>query len=220
MSDNELKILTQEARFRVRLNYVIFPIDFRELVNVLAKNGYELIDVKQLPPPPTRIGFSGELARKEETTVTVETGSCEIGVISRSVQKAKSSFDDLAKIIDSELSISLHKNVRFYACVVHYRIDTGKMPHKEIPKTQNKEYIEKFSQVLGEKLSSFSIRVAPKGLIPNADNWFDIAMEPDIINEKIYHVGVVFRNSDRDKTETFVKDLESKLMKLIEVIEA
>jgi len=219
MANNQPKIVTQEARYGVRLNFVIFPIDFRELRHALAKNGYELSSVGPIPSPPTRIRFGGDVARKGEITVMAESDSGEIGVVGRSLQEVKDSFEELANVIESELGISLHENVKFYWYVVHYKVDTGKIPRNEIAKVENKDYIARFSQVLGEDLSSFAIRLAPKDAIPNQESWFDIAIEPDVASEKLYHVGVVFRSPDRGKTETFVRDLENTLLKLIRVIE-
>lgn len=220
MSENQAKIITQDARYGVQLNYVIFPIDLRELRRALAKNGYELPDVGQIPPPPTRIKFDGDIARKAETTVMAESASGEIGVAGRSLQEATDSFEELTRIIDSELGISLQENVKFYWCIAHYRINTGKIPRDEIAKAENKDYITRFNEILGKSLSSFSIRLALKDAIPNQKSWFDIAIEPDVINEKFYHVGVVFRNPDRGETETFVRDVENTLLRLIRIIEA
>jgi len=219
MSKNKTKIITQEASYGVQLDYVIFPIDFRELRRALAKNGYELSSAERLPPPPARFSFSGDVARKAETTVVVDSDGGEIGVVGLSMQQVKDSFEELAKIIDSELGISLYENVGYYWCNVHYKISTGKTPRNEIPKAENKDYIARFSHILGGNLTTFSVRLAPKDAIPNQENWFDIAIEPDIANEKLYHVGVVFRNTSKDKTETFVRNLENNLLKLMEVIE-
>lgn len=217
----EPKVMTQEARYGVRLNYVIFPIDFRELRHALARNGYELSPPIRghLPPPPARIGFGGDFARKGETTVQVETDSGEIRVVGRSLQKTKVAFEELEKILKAELRRNLHENVKYYECVVHYKVDTGKIPRDQIVKAENEEYIKRFGQVLGENLSTFSIRFGPKDAVPNSDSWFDIAIEPDIIDAKLYHVGVVFRSPDRGRTETFVRNLENNLLKLIGIIE-
>jgi len=220
MSKNRPEIKTQDARCGVNLNYVIFPIDIRELRHALAKNGYELSRVEGIPPPPARISFAGKIARKGETTVVVESDSGGIGVVGRSLQEVNVSFNELAKVIDSELGISLYENVRFYWCTVHYKVATGKKPRNEIAKVNNKDYIDQFSQILGEELSSFSVRLAPKDASPNRESWFDIAIEPDVTNDKFYHLGAVFRSPDRNKTETFVRDLENTLLKLIKIIEA
>jgi len=220
MSAKSPKMMTQEVRYGVQLSHLIFPLDFRDLRLALAKNGYELSPVRELPPAPTRISFGGEIARKSETTIVADSEAGEIGVIGRSLQQAVASFGDLANLVASELGVDLHAKVRLYFLVAHYRVETGKMPLKEIPKADNKEYVSKFSRVMKEDLSSFSIRLIPRGAALNQEDWFDIAIEPDVIDESRYHIGVVFRNSRKEKTETFIKDLENSLLKLIEVIEA
>ena len=221
MSSDQPKIMTQEARCGVRLNYVIFPIDFRDLRYALAKNGYELSSISErIPSPPARIRFSGDVARKGETSVVFESDSGSVIVVGRSLQEVKESFQELARVIDSELGVNLHENVKYYSYSVHYKVDTGKTPRDEIAKAENKDYIARFGQVLGKDLSSFSIRLAPKDAIPNQENWFDIVIEPDVMNDKLYHAGIVFRNPNKGKTERFVKDLENTLLRLIRTIEA
>lgn len=221
MSSGEPKVMTQEARCGVRLNYLVFPIDFRELRHALAKNGYELSPIRAtIPPAPTRIRFGGDIARKEETTIAFETDSGEVSVAGRSLQKVKAAFEELADVLNIELGINLYENVKFYWYVAHYKVDTGKTPRSEIAKVENKDYFARLGQVLGEDVSLSSLRLAPKNASPNQDRWLDIAIEPDALNEKLYHVGVVFRNPDKGKTETFVRDLENNLLKLVRIIEA
>lgn len=220
MSAAPYKLTTQEARYGICLDKVIFPLDFRDLQYALAKNGYELSPVKELPPPPTRIGFGGEIARIKEAKVLADSQTGEIVVADRLLGQAYQSFEDLAKIIASELGLDLHSKVKYYHVTVHYRVATGKTPLEEISKAENKEFMTKFSEIMKEDLTSFSIRLAPKGAIPNSENWVDIAIEPDVIDESRYHIGVVFRSSKRDKTEAFVKNLENNLLKLIELVEA
>jgi hypothetical protein len=214
------KVTIQDARYGVRLDYIIFPIDFRDLRRALAKNGYELSHVANVPPPPTRVRFGGEIGRKGETAVEVESDSGDIWVVGRSLQEAQSSFEELAKIVDSEIGVLLHDNVKFYWATGHYRIATGKAPHSEIARVENKEYVNQSSKIIGQDLCSFSIRLGSKNATPNDATWTDIAIEPDTIDERLYHVGVVFRNPNKEMAETFVKDLENRLLRLIKVIEA
>jgi len=221
LSNNESKVMTQYASYGVRLNYVIFPIDFRDLRHALAKNGYELSSVRgPIPSPPIRIGFTGDIARKGETTVIIETDSGEISVTGRSLQKVKTAFEELTDLIKRELGVSLDLNIKYYLCHLHCKTDTGKIPRDEIAKAENRDFFSRLGQVLGVDVAPFSIRLCPKGAIPNHENWFDISIEPDTVNEKMYHLGVVFRSPDKEKTETFVRDLESNILKLIKVIEA
>lgn len=94
------------------------------------------------------------------------------------------------------------------------------MPLKQIQKAENKEFVSKVSEIIGENLSTYSIRLAKKDSGSNEINWIDIAIEPDMVYENNYHIGVVFRNPDKEKTETFVKDLESNIIKISKLIEA
>ena len=72
-----------------------------------------------------------------------------------------------------------------------------------------------------EDLSFSSIRLAGKDSSMNqGGDWIDIAIEPDTVYENRYHLGVVFRNSNKEKIETFVRGLETNLLKLVELIEA
>lgn len=220
MSTKMPRLMTQEARYGVRLGYILFPIGFRDLRQSLAKNGYELSRGEDIPAPPARVGFGGEIARKGEVRVYGDSDAGEIGTVSRTLHDAYASFDGLSSIIQAELGIDLHENVRFYWIVSHYKADSGKMPYKEICKTGNDKFIKEFSEILGGNVSPFSVRLSPKETIINQENWFDIAIEPDVLNEKLYHIGVVFRNASREKTEAFAKDIEKNLLKLISAIEA
>jgi uncharacterized FlaG/YvyC family protein len=211
--------MPQEARYIVVLDYMVLPLGFRDLRYALAKNGYELASVKNIAPPPTRIMYSGEIARMKETTVVADSESSEIGTVSRSLQEAYTSFNDLAKIVKSELDVDLNKKVKRYFVSAHYRVSTGKLPLKEIPKAENKEVVAKFSEIMNQNLSSFSIRLTPKDASLNQENWLDIAIEPDLLDESKYHIGIVYRNLEKERTELFVRDLESNLLKIIKLIE-
>jgi hypothetical protein len=198
---------------------MILPLDFRDIRFVLAKNGYELLPVRNLPPPPMQITYSGEIARFKENMVFANSEAGEIGVISRSVSDAYSSFGDLLKVLASEIGVNLRENVKYYEAILHCRVETGKKPAKEIAKAENKEFVNKFSEVLGENLSSLSIRLGKKDSSAKQRDWLDIAIDPDPIYDGMYHIGMIFRNPDQEKTETFVKNLENNLLKMIQLIE-
>jgi len=219
LSGKTPKLMPQEARYIVVMDYMILPLDFRDLRYALAKNGYELASGKNIAPPPTRIMFSGEIARMKETTVVADSESSEIGTVSRSLQEAYASFNDLARVISSELDVDLNEKVKRYFVSAHYRVATGKLPLREIPRAENKEAVAKFSEIMGQNLSSFSIRLTPKDASLNQENWLEIAIEPDLLDESKYHIGIIYRNLEKERTDMFVRDLESNLLKIIKLIE-
>jgi len=219
MSEDHPKIVSETARYGVRLNHVIFPLDFTDLRRSLAKNGYELAPVNDMPITPSRIRYGGSIGRKGEETVFADSDTNEIGIIGRSLQAAFSSFEDLANLIKNELGIDLHENVKFYWAVSNFKISTGKTPRQVLAKIANKECVDKFSQIIGIDLSSYTLRLGTKDASPNRDNWFEVSIEPDLVNDRLYYVGSVFRKPIRSDTETFVKSFENSLMNLIRAIE-
>lgn len=220
MSVSEPKLVTQEARYLLFVNQMVLPVEFRELRAALAKNGFELGVVRNLPPPPSRLIFSGEIARKKDTVIIADSEAGQIGVVSKSLIDATNSFNDLIKIVKEEIGVNLSDKVKYFEIVAHYKLDTGKTPLKEIQKAENKEFVSKVAAILGENLSTYSIRLAKKDSSSNEIDWIDIAFEPDMVYENNYHAGIVFRNPNKDKTETFVKDLESNILKILKLIEA
>ena len=127
-----------------------------------------------------------------------------IGVASKSLSEGSVALNDLVKIISDEIMVNLYEKVKYFEIQAHYKLNTGKTPLKEC-QNRDKEFIGKFSEILGESLSTFSIRLAKKDSRINQGDWIDVAIEPDMTYESNYHIGVVCRNSDKAKTETFVK---------------
>ena len=199
---------------------MVLPVEFRELRAALAKNGFELGAVRNLPPPPSRLIFSGEIARKKETVVIADSEAGQIGIVGKSISEASVAFDEIIKILKEEIGVNLLDKVKYFEIVTHYKLDTGKKPLEEIKKAENKTFVSKVSDVIGEQLSTYSIRLAKKDATSNDYNWIDLAIEPDMVYENNYHIGMIYRNPNKEKTEKIVKDLELNISKIVKLIEA
>jgi hypothetical protein len=218
-SDIALKAL--EAHYRVRLEYILFPLEYRELRDILAKNGYELsLLPAPIPPRPSRISYSGDIARKGEYTVNVDSDLGTVGISGKSMGMVIAAFEELTKVIKEGLGIDLNENVCYFEIIAHYNIDTGKKPVQEIDRViEGNPYFSKFNKIIGEPTSLFSIRLMPRGKIPNQEEWFDISVEPDILKSELYHIGVIYRNPKKEKTLNFASNLEKTLVNLVKAIE-
>lgn len=210
-----------ETHYLVRLEYVIFPLEFRELRDVLARNGYELkLLPAPIPPRPSRISYSGEIARKGEYIVNIDSNLGTVAIASKSIGMTIAAFEELTKIMKEGLGIDLNENVSYFEIMVYYNIDTGKKPVQEIDRViEVNPYFSKFNKIVGEPTSLFSIRLIPKGKIPNQEEWFDISIEPDILKSEVYHIGVIYRSSKREKTLDFASNLEKTIVNLVKAIE-
>jgi len=220
-SSREPRIITEDITYAVRLNYVMFPLEFRDLRNALARNGYELARIDgRIPPRPARITFAGEIARKGEVAIDIDSGEGEIAVRGRSLDEAVTGFEQLSNVIRTEIGIDIDLNVWYYSLVAHYTLQTGTSPIHSIPKVvKDNPLFSRFNEILGEQTSMFSVRLFPTDKIPNRADWFDIAIEPDFLNANAYHIGVVFRNPDKSLIQGFVKNLKQVLFNLLKVIE-
>jgi len=216
---SQMKLMPKEARYSVRLSYVMFPLEFRDIRGTLAKRGFDLAEVGPIPPRPTGISFSGELGRKGESVVYMSIPENRFGTMSKSLKQAVGTFEELSEAFTTELGTSLHSNVWYYEVAVHYLCDTGSSPVEKIGKiVKNNPYYSEFSKVLGRDMSTFSVRLSPMNKIPNREEWLDIAIEHDALSN-FYHVGVVFRNPEKRHVEEFVSNLEKKIEELIQIVE-
>jgi hypothetical protein len=217
----DIHIVPQEFKCTVRLKYVFFPIDLRDIRDILAKNGYELTSIRgPIPGRPLRVMFGGDVARKGEVTIDIDTSESLVGVYGKSNKKVLEAFEQLLNIVKQEVDIDLHSNVWFYEIAAHYQVKTGSSPILNLSKiTADNPYFSKFSDILKQETSSFSLRLSPKNQLPNSENWFDVSIEQDILLADVYHVGVVFRNSRKQIVENFGLALDDTVIKLIKVVE-
>jgi len=221
MSSDQPEAVSREAKYLVRLKYVLFPIDFRDFRKALAKHGYEPIPIRgPIPGRPIRISWEGAIARKGESIVSLDTSLAVIGVNNKTIEEAKKGFEELAEITEKELGINLHSNVWYYEVGSQFILETKTPPTRWIAKmTDGNPYFSKFASVLGREVSTFSIRLSPPNKIPNQEDWFDITIEQDIPLANAYHIGVLFRNKNRNEIEKFSTTLEKNILRLIDIIE-
>jgi len=218
---SDIKITSQEFRYGVRLKYVLFPIDIRDIREVLAKNGFELSSIRGLiPTRPFTVDFSGDVGRKGEATVYMDTSHGTLAVYGKSNKDVIEAFEQVSKIIRNELGFDLHSNVWYYEISTHYAVKTGSSPILNISRiVGDNPHFAKINSILGEEVASFSLRLSPKDRLPNDENWFDISIEQDLLLAEVYHVGILFRNSSQESTKNFVLTLDDKIINLVNLIE-
>lgn len=221
MSSRQPNVVSREARYLVRLKYVLFPIDFRDIRRALARNAYELVPIRgPIPGRPARINWEGPVARKGETVVSYNTSLSLIGVSHKTIEEAKKGFEELAEITKKELGINLHLNVWYYEVATHFNLETETPPAHRIAKiTDGNPYFSKFAKVLGRDVSLSSVKLTPSNVIPNQEDYFEIVIEQDVLLANAYHIGVLFRNKKRSEIEKFSTNLEKNIWKLIDIIE-
>lgn len=221
MSSEPKGISPKEAKYTVRLRGLFFPIDFRDMRKALEKHGYELSPIRgPIPGRPIRISFGGDIARKGESIVFLDTSESIISVRGDTLSETMKGIDEFSEVVQGELGIDLNSNVWYYEIGAHFLCVTEVHPIKELAKiTEGNPFFAKFAEVLKREVSMFSVRLSPPNRIPNQEDWFDISVEQDILVPNAYHIGVVFRNPQKTVTEEFAANLEDRLLMLIDIIE-
>ena len=218
---SDVKLQALESTCRVRLAHVIFPLEFRDLRDVLARNGYELVALPgPIPPAPTRIVYTGEIARKEQYTVHIDSSAGLVGVNGRSMTATYNAFEELSKIVMDNFGVSLGNNVHYHEIIAHYNARTGKNAILQIGRQfEDSALIHGLGKVLGKTTSMYSIRLAPKGDVPNQEEWYDISIDPDVLKPETYHVGIIFRSPRKEEIASFAINLEETIGELLRTIE-
>ena len=128
--------------------------------------------------------------------------------------------EEVKEVILNELDINFEQEVKFYEFTGDYNIESKKKAIDCISNLFSQiEFLSKSSSILGSETSLFTIRLIPKGQIPNQAEWFDIVIEPIILRPSHFYASVVFRSKNEAKVLSFAKKSESKLLELAKIIQ-
>lgn len=221
----ERKFRNIDFRCSVRPNYIIFPIDGFELINALERAGYTIrvpIPLKPSPVPSVRLSFAGTLAQKGEIMVDGNAERGYLGVTGKSYASAIRGLSEVKEIVKEALKVDLNEGVRFHEIMAHFDLDSEQCPLEKIAQVfSGNEFLRKVDSILEQETSFFTLRFVSRGKVPNQEEWLDITIEPDLIKATTsYSISAVYRSADVSKFEKFGEQLESRILKLIDEIEA
>lgn len=210
-------------RFSIRFNYVLFPFDTVELISILMKSGY----APTAPPPPAapprgiRFTITGTIARKGEILIDINDDRGILSATSPSPALSINGLNEVLQLIRTNLNVDLEKQASFYELIGHTALETDRHPFEKIGNIiKGNKIIEKLGEVLGEDVSLFTLKLAPRGHVPNQTEWFDLTIEPDIIKTSTYNISAVFRSHEKSEVQKFTEEFMPNVSKLIVVIES
>jgi len=211
-------------RFSIRFNFLLFPFNIVELVEQLAKAGYTLT----IPPPPKitakniRLSAKGNIAQKGDAIIDLDDERGVLGSTSSSPVFTLESFNEVLQLIEDNLDVDLDEVAAFYELIAHVSIETDKNPLEKMEQISEKsKHIKQFDKILHENISDYTLRLVPRGRVPNQTEWFDITIEPDVIKATSnYRVSVIYRSKDKAKVQNFTQDLIQNLTSIIDIIES
>lgn len=223
MNTSEMETIIHRVQMRITLHFefVLFPIDFVELIRTLSNKGFEII----APPPPValpgaRLGFKGDLAKKGKCIIDINPDRQILGVKGVDFGEIDVVYKELKEIIQNDLDINIEKRIRFYELTGEYEIESNKRAIDSIANlfAQN-DFVSKCTSILDNEVTIFTIRLVSKGQIPNQEEWFDISIEPIVLKPSLFLLSAVFRSKNESKVLTFARTSESKILELIRLIQ-
>lgn len=215
------RLQTLRFRFSLRLNDVLFPIDAGELAYALTEAGYA---TPKIPPAKARIrvGFGGEIARKNGIVIDGNSDRGVLGVTAKSYDSAIKGYNELKTIINNKLKINLEERSRFFEIIAEYNFESLKNPLESIYKAfSGTRVLKNINGIFEQETSIYSVKFVSKGRVPNQEEWLDVTIEPNLIKpDSVYDLIVIFRSRQKTKVETFGKELETRLHKVVDAIES
>lgn len=147
------------------------------------------------------IEIDGQVAKKDDLTVDCIPDKQVLGISSNDNEKLLSEFNELEKEISTELGQNVSENAQFYETIIQLAIKTGKNPLETMAKIRNNYPIcNDFSEIVGEEVSPFGIRMSPSKKPLQSEDWFDFKIEPLIVRATTtYYGNFVFRSANREK---------------------
>jgi len=214
-----MKCKPLDVNYGIRLKTYLYPLAFHELADSLEKRGYEISSSVPFPRPSGRMTGAGEIARKGKTVVQIDTNAQILVVLDISIKSALDSFDEITKMLIEDHDVNLNDFARFYRFNATYEYSTKKQAYETIARALNFPIFGNLEEIMGEKVWPFELRFGGAGSKVNSENWFDISVRPNVERNDSYFIAVVYRNSDRTKTQNFVKSFEERVTKIIGLID-
>jgi len=214
-----LKLEPVSIEYGINFKTVLFPLTLYQLADTLEEKGYEMSPDLPYPRPPGRMIGIGDLARKGKTIIRADASGQSLRVFDVSVKSALENFEEIVASLIENHNIDINSFARFYSFTATYTSPTKKQPYETIAKASRCSLFDEIEEVIDEKIWPFEIRFGGADLEVNSENWFDITVRPDFERNDSYVLNVIFRSSDKTKTQRFVDSFEEKMGKVISLVD-
>lgn len=207
-------------RMSAKFNYVLFPLDLRELVNRLASLHY--LPIGDLPPEPSAVGpdatlgGQGPVARKADLMLDVNSEKQFLGVAGP--REAKETLSELFQVLDVVSDTLESSKIAFYEMQARYRARPPSSPLAAIARLgKDSKLARETTEALGLPVDLFSARLISGPSGPNHTDYLEVWLQPATsLPTKDLGLSVIFRDADRRKFEATSQQLEGRLQRLLD----
>ncbi len=209
-----MDVESQSYRVAIRLKSIFHVINIPLLFNKFQEVGYKPLiplPMVQTLMEPTNFRITSPILRKEMSIIDVNTDMNSIGIQNGSIDYLINDLNTFFKIIlDMVLSktkiwfYEFHANIKFKNKTMHKINIDG-------------DLISKMSELGKEFDNNLSVSGITfwSGNNPDSENFMEIKIDPDILDDHFANLKIIYRNKNR---ETFMKILENKFKNINELL--
>lgn len=213
------KLERRALRVSVRFNYVLFPLDLRDFGQLLVARGYALSG--DMPPdspigaPDVRHGGQGQLARKGEFVVDVNTERQFLGVAGGEPLQTLAELEGIADDLKDTVDFS---KAMFYELQARYLVRPPTSPLSLVQAWgRDAAIVKTASAAFGRAMNLFSVRLISGPAGPNHPDYFEIWLQPAAASpDRDLGVSVVFRNAKLPEFRQLASSFEAMTAKLLQ----
>ena len=204
-----LHIVSATVRLSVRYLSVLFPFNQSIFLSVLPRIGFVTPQSVPLPPSRTRLAVTGQIATKGDVRLSIQDEKFVLGVSAPDVETAVRELGSVEDLLKQEVGFDSEGQSQFYEVLADMVVAADYNPIEVLPSCfTGVKLFGDLSQILGQAVSNFTLRLVPRPGSPTERNWFDITIEPDLTNPTHwYSVNTVYRQQERQKVLTFTLKL-------------
>ena len=218
----DMNIREARSEFSVRYAGVLFPFRIESLSEALPHLGFVVGDEIQARFS-ARLSVSGAIATKGDLAVQVNSERGYWGLIGHDPEGVTAEFLAVEDVVEGKLGFPSRQEAMFYETQAQFFLDAapGKRPIAEIQRHFTElRSLGRYGSLLGRPVANWGFHLVPPDISPNSPNWFEIRVEPEILQpEVVYLVHVVFRDAKREDVLALARrgiQLAEEAVKLVE----
>lgn len=214
-----MDIVLIDCSVAVKTNFIIFPVDIIELMNLLGESGY-VIPQKPQTPVGAKLEMSGIVAKWGNVSIDFDSGKQLLGCRGNSISEVLNSFMDIHNKVAKEFSLDLKAMAHYYESISIYRAKTGHNPIETINKTGRNDIYEEVGSILKMRVSPYSLHLCTPEKSVNSLNWLDMSIKPlSYKSDSTYEIVTVIRNKEASPVMEFVSRLEFYISEILSRLE-
>lgn len=208
-----LKVRWITLRLIERFKNVLYPIDIPMLLRLLPSIGY-VVRAKTLKG----VLEAGEpLATKGNIELLINQDNKTLGVEGSDILEVINGFNELRKLWLEKLDPSPGTETHYVEVIARGIIKSTWNPTAAFTKFWSQfDRMPKLNKIVGFDVANFGIRLVPVNMDPNAINWFDLRVEPQVISSANHlFIDVIWRNEDIGKIIKSFKNLDEMVKAIV-----